>query len=129
MLNQHYRLAHETARQGAIAFIQQSPLDNRLVIIKEPTRSLEQNAMLHALFGELEKHQVCWAGMPRTAEQWKILLISGHAVATGGEAEVVIGLEDELVSIRESSASMTVKRLTSLLEYTMAFCAMHEIKI
>ncbi len=50
-----------------------------------------------------------------------MLLISGHAVATKQEAEVVPGLEGEYVNIRESSAEMSVKRMSSLIDYTIAW--------
>lgn len=65
--------------------------------------------------------QVTWCGKKLKPEQWKVLLISGHAVATKQEAEVVPGLEGEYVNIRESSADMSVGRMASLIEYTMAW--------
>jgi hypothetical protein len=89
--------------------------------VRETNRTLEQNALLHELFGQLESGKLEWGGKARTAAEWKVLLISGHSIATGGEAEIVRGLEDELVNIRESSAAMSIKRLNSLIEYTQAF--------
>mgnify|MGYP003344204235 FL=1 len=68
-----------------------------------------------------------WADRQLTADQWKVLLISGHAVATGIGADVVPGIEGEVVNIRESSAAMGVRRMSSLLEYVQAFMADHEI--
>jgi len=53
---------------------------------------------------------------------WKVLLISGHAAATGDGNEVVPGLEGEFVNIRESSANMGVRRAASLLTYVLAYC-------
>ena len=66
-------------------------------------------------------------GKPRTAKEWKVLLVSGHAVATKEETEVVPGLEGEFINIRESTALMSVRRGASLIEYSLAFCAMHKI--
>jgi hypothetical protein len=92
-----------------------------------PTRSLEQNAMLHAMFGELEKKALHY-GQRRTAMQWKTLMISAHAIATGLGVEMVPGLEGEFVNIRESSANMTVARMTSLIEYINAWAAQNGVQ-
>src|SRR5690606_14920724 len=89
---------------------------------QEPKRSLDQNALLHAPFSDLSK-QAKWHGRTLTACQWKTLMISGHAVATGLGSDMVPGLEGEFVNIRESSARMSVARMTSLIEYVLAWCA------
>jgi hypothetical protein len=41
----------------------------------------------------------------------------------------VPGIEGEFINIRESTAAMTKKRGASLIEYTLAFCAMNEIRL
>ena len=81
-------------------------------------RSLDQNAKFHALCSDLAGMQ--WAGKPRDAEQWKVLLVSGHAVATKRTADVVLGLEGEFVNLRESTARMSKERSSSLIEYAMS---------
>jgi hypothetical protein len=96
--------------------------------IKPDTRSLEQNDKFHALCEDLAKSAVEWHGKRRTKAQWKVLLVSGHAIATGEPVEMTVGLEGEVVNIRESTAQMSVKRSSSLIEYTQAFCAMHELE-
>jgi hypothetical protein len=93
-----------------------------------PTRSLEQNAMLHAMFGELETKARHY-GQRRSATQWKTLMISAHAIATGLGVEMVPGLEGEFVNIRESSANMTVARMTSLIEYVHAWAAENGVRL
>lgn len=93
---------------------------------KEPTRSLDQNALLHALFSDIAK-QSTWHGRTLTPHQWKVLLISGHAIATGLGSDMVPGIEGEFVNIRESSARMSVSRMASLIEYVLAWCAVHQI--
>lgn len=92
-------------------------------------RSIDQNAMFHAICEDIEKSRFPWMGKPRDAAQWKVLLVSGHAVATKQGAEVVPGLEGEFVNIRESTARMGVRRASSLIEYAKAFCAMHDIRL
>ena len=58
-----------------------------------------------------------------------MLFVSGHAIATGIGADVVPGLEGEFVNIRESTASMSKKRGSSLIEYVLAWCAENEVAI
>lgn len=62
-----------------------------------------------------------WNGKPRSEAEWKVLLISAHAYATGLEFEISIGLEGELIEVRESSAKMSKARSSSLIEYAIAF--------
>ncbi len=115
-------LVHDNARRNAAAFMAQAP-DGSVVKVSEPTRTSDQNAKFHAMCSDLAKSGTQWAGKPRTADQWKVLLVSGHAVATKEGAEVVPGLEGECINIRESTASMSKRRTASLIEYTLAFCA------
>ncbi len=123
-----YRLVHPEARQRAIEAVKQAP-DGHLVRITEPTRSLDQSARFHAICGDISKAGIQWVGKPRTAAQWKVLLVSGHAVATGEGAEVIPGLEGEFINIRESTALMSKKRGSSLIEYATAFAASNGVKI
>ena len=101
----------------------------RRVVIKaeEETRRDSQNSKFHAICGDLEKSGLKWMGKPRSAAQWKVLLVSGHAVATKEEAEVIPGLEGEFINVRESTALMSVRRGASLIEYALAFCALHKV--
>jgi hypothetical protein len=96
--------------------------DNYVVTIAQPTRSNDQNSMFHAICSDMAKSGHKFAGKPRSLEEWKALLISGHAVATGSAGEVIPGLEGEFVAIRESSAKMGVARAASLITYTLAYC-------
>lgn len=93
-----------------------------VIEIKEITRSLEQNSKFHAICGDFEK-KATYMGRHLTLVQWKVLFISGHAMATGLGADLVPGLEGEFVNIRESSAQMSVKRMASLIEYVIAYAA------
>ena len=121
-------LAHPEARRRAHAAIDDAP-DGYVVKISEPTRNLDQNAKFHAMCGDIAKSGLPWAGKQRTLAQWKVLLVSGHAVATKEGAEMVPGLEGEYVNVRESTALMSKRRSASLIEYTLAFCATNEIEL
>jgi len=119
-------LAHNTARELAAKFLACAP-DGTQVTFADPTRNLDQNAKFHALCHCLALSDLQWAGKRRTLEQWKVLLVSGHTKATEGDVEIVPGLENEFVNIRESTALMSKKRASSLIEYTIAFCASNNI--
>lgn len=103
--------------------------DGWMVTFRESTRTLKQNAKFHAICSDIAKSGLNWAGKPRTAAQWKVLLVSGHAIATGEGAEIVPGIESEWINIRESTALMSKKRGASLIEYCLCFCAENHIKI
>lgn len=100
----------------------------RVQITIEPiTRSMEQNAKLHAMLTDIAAQQV-FNGKKLNVEQWKMLFVSGHAIATGGQAEMAIGLENEVVNLRESTAKMSVARCASLIEYIQAWAAEHGVR-
>ena len=122
MTRKIFILANENIRERAVEYICQAPL-GKVVEIKDRTRSLDQNAMFHALCNDLEKSGIEWAGKRRTKDEWKVLLVSGHAIATNHKAEVVPGLEGEFINLRESTARMSKARASSLMEYALAFCA------
>ncbi len=113
------------ARRNAAAYCLTAP-DGQFVRFSDPTRSLEQNAMMHACFGDIAK-QATYLGRVLVMPQWKTLLISGHAVATGLGVDMVPGLEGEFVNIRESSANMSVARMSSVIEYALAYGAQNGV--
>lgn len=89
-------------------------------------RSSPQNRIFHAICTDVAR-QTTFLGKTRSAQQWKVIFVSAHAVATGGESELVEGLEGELVQLRESTAKMTRERMISLIEYAIAWCALNNI--
>ena len=103
--------------------------DGYSVTITEPKRTTDQNAKFHAICSDLARSGLMWAGKERTAAAWKTLLVSGHAVATKEGADVIPGLEGEFINIRESTALMSIKRGSSLIEYALAFCAMNAVTL
>lgn len=96
--------------------------DKVVVEVREKNRTDEQNAKLHAMLGDIAK-QKTFNGQKLNIEQWKMVFVSGHRIATGGTAEMAIGLEGEVINLRESTARMSVRRLASLIEYIQAWAA------
>jgi hypothetical protein len=123
----YYRLVHAEARRRAAEYCYAAP-DGFVVTVAPATRSADQNAKFHALVDDIAKSKTPWAGKPRNAAQWKVLLVSGHAAATKEGSDMVPGIEGEFVNLRESTAAMSKARGSSLIEYTLAFCAMNAIK-
>lgn len=121
-------LSHSEARRRAIEAIHEAP-DGFVVTISEPTRNSAQNSRFHAICEDLAKSELTWCDKKRSAAEWKVLLVSAHAVATNEGSEIVVGLEGELVSVRESTALMSKKRGSSLIEYACSFCAQNGIEI
>jgi len=115
-------------RANALQAVQMAP-EGYAVTVGEATRSLDQNAKFHAICGDIAKSGATWAGKRRTAAQWKVLMVSGHAVATGEGSEMLPGLEGEFVNLRESTALMSKSRSSSLVEYTLAWCATNGVQI
>lgn len=124
---QIYLMEIDAERRLAMSAVANAP-GGFTVEVRLTKRTEPQSRRFHAMAGDLAKSGLKWNGKTRTQPEWKVLLISGHAVATGQGAEVVAGLEGELVNIRESSAAMGVKRSASLIEYTRAFGDMNAIE-
>lgn len=127
-MKQTFILIHQEARNRALEAVKSAP-DGLVVTIGESTRNLDQNAKFHAICEDVAKSGVKWLGKPRTAQEWKTLFVSGHAIATGNQAEVIAGLEGEYLNIRESTARMGKKRASSLIEYCLAFCATNGVTL
>jgi hypothetical protein len=125
---QSFRLINDRVKANALRAVASAPQDY-VVSIGPRKRSSDQNDHFHAICTDLASSGFLWAGKPRDKDQWKALLISGHAVATKAAGEVVPGIEGEFVAIRESSASMGVRRAASLITYAIAFCDMNGIEL
>jgi hypothetical protein len=122
-MKQRFRLFNsERSRSLVIEAVMNAPA-GYIVTIEPTTRTLLQNKAFHGICTELARRGIKWAGKARTIKDWKVLLISGHAVANDQPAEVVDGMEGELVNLRESTAQMPYTRMNSVLEYAYAWMA------
>jgi hypothetical protein len=113
-------------RQYAHQCIDEAP-DDYVCTVKQKTRKEEQSERFHAMCGDVSK-QLQYMNRWLSKDQWKVLFISGHSIATGQGADIVPGLEGEFANIRESSASMSVKRMASLIEYVTAYGSENGVK-
>lgn len=128
-MSSKFVLLDNKARRDLACEYVMSAQDGYWCKIVPATRNLEQNAKFHSVVSDIAKSGLQWAGRPRTAAEWKVLLVSGHAMATKEGCEIVPGLENEFVNLRESTALMSKKRGSSLIEYSISFAVSNNIKL
>lgn len=128
-IKKQFFLRSSQVRLNCIEFIKELPTDDKkplVVKIQPMTRSLEQNSKLHALLSDISK-QCEFNGQKQDIDTWKMIMVSAHKIATGGKAEMVIGLEGEVINLRESTAQMSVQRLASLIEYVQSWAVENDV--
>lgn len=127
---QTFRFVHSAARDGATRAIKVAP-DGYVCVVRPPNRSLDQNAKFHAIVADIAKAQPVWAGLNMDFEDWKQLLVHSHAIATAaGGVRMVPDLEGHsFVQLRESTATMTKPRGSSLIEYCVAWAVKRGIQL
>lgn len=119
-MKQLFILAHSSARANAIQAIKDAP-DGYTVEIKPKNRSLEQNAKLHAILGEISRTTE-WAGRKRDIETWKRLLTAAWMRERGENVELLPALDGHGVDIVfRHTSSLTVNEMIELIEYIMAW--------
>ncbi len=116
------------AKGQAMRAVNTAP-DGYVCVVRPPKRSLDQSAKFHAICQDLAKSEAMWDSERQDADAWKFLLVSGHAVATKVPGKLMLGLEGERVMLRPSTAAMSVAEMTSLIEYCLAWCAQHGVKL
>lgn len=101
---------------------------NRLVLELRPeTRSLAENAMLHALLGEIAK-TVPWAGQKRDIETWKRLMTAAWLRARGQSVEVLPALDGHGIDVVYTPTStLTKAEAADLIEFVLCWSAEHGV--
>lgn len=90
-------LVHQQARSRAKQAIDEAP-DGMVVTIKEPTRSSAENALLHALLGEIAATKE-WAGKKRSVDVWRRLQVAAWCRATGRTVEILPALDGHGIDV------------------------------
>lgn len=128
MTSQTFKLYNGTDRRHACNVVTTAP-EGYVCEVRPPKRTNEQNDLLHALFTDIAKSGFQFGGCARDKDEVKVIFVSAHAIATGRQQEVIQGLEGEPVALRESTARMSKERLSSLVEYVLAWCAQNNVNV
>lgn len=122
-MKQTYHLAHDTARRNAVQAVQNAP-EGFVVTVGEPTRNLEQNALLWAQLHEISE-QVVWHGRKLSPEDWKHVF-----TASLKRMDVVPNLEGTgFVALGLSTSKMSKREFSDLIELINAFAAEHGVEL
>jgi hypothetical protein len=122
----HIPLNNPSARSFAMQIVREAPAGH-VVIVRELTRSIEANAKLHAMLTDISR-QATYHGCKRSVEFWKGLFVSGWQIATGQKQEIVPGIEGEFINIRESTTTLSPKRISDLIEYIYAWATENGVR-
>lgn len=96
----------------------------RMVLTLKPeTRSLKENALLHALLTQISK-QKDWAGQKRDVETWKRLITAAWCRARGEHVEMLPALDGHGVDIVfRRTSQLTRAECSELIEFLYAWGA------
>jgi len=96
----------------------------------KPTRSLEQNAMFHAICGEIAQ-QKQWADRRIDAEGWKRLLVDAWARESDRrQGDVVPSLDGaSIVNLSMQTRRMTVADMADLISFAQWWAADNDVKL
>lgn len=124
---QTFRLVHERARQLASLACVAAP-DGYVVTIRPPTRSLEQNAFLHAALTDIAA-QFLWHGKRLSVDVWKRLCTASWLRERNAAPELIPALDGNGFDvIYERTSQLTVEQMSELLEWCLAFGAQNGVK-
>ena len=115
-------LSNPSARAYAFRAIQ-SATDDFVVIIREQTRTLAQNARMWDQLEDISK-QVVWYGQKLTEEEWKDVFSAALK-----RQKVVPGLDGGFVVCGQRTSKMGKREMSDLLELMNAFCAERGVKL
>ncbi len=96
----------------------------------KPTRSLEQNAMFHAICGEIAQ-QKQWADRRIDAEGWKRLLVDAWARESDRrQGDVVPSLDGaSIVNLSMQTRRMTVADMAELITFAQWWAVDNDVKL
>jgi hypothetical protein len=117
-----YRLNNQLARQAACRAVLDAP-EGWICKVTQETRSLEANALLHALLTEISAKEK-WAGELRDIETWKRLLTCAWMRATGRSAEMLPAVDGHGFDVLyRRTSTLSVSEMNELIDYVQAWWA------
>lgn len=122
------QLVGDQTRQAACRLIMRAP-EGWVVRIDRPGRTLRQSSKFWATCGDVAKSGFTWSGTTHDKQGWHDLFLAGWNIAKQRPVRLLIGLEGELVSLMRHSSTLSEAEMAELLDYTSAWCAMHDIAL
>lgn len=119
-------LAHPEARRRAVACVAEAPAGH-VVTVQEPTRNLEQNALLWVLlqaFSDQLKWPVNGAMVKLAPEEWKDLL---SAAFRQESQRVAMGLAGGMVMLGLRTSKMGKSEFAEFIEFIQSVAADREV--
>lgn len=120
-MKQAFRLVHDQARQRAADAVMAAP-DGYVVRIGEPTRSLEQNALMWELLTAISK-SVLWPVNGEmtllSPEDWKQIFTA----ALKRHVRMSAGIDGGVVMLGTSTSRLGKREFSDLIEMIHSFCA------
>lgn len=117
-MKQQFHLINESVKQNAINFIRMLPVDQKrplILVIKEMTRTLDQNRKMWPLLKDLSD-QVTWFGNKYDSDDWKDLITAMVAKAKKQEQRMAPGLDGGVVMFGQRTSKMTVRQMVEVIE-------------
>ncbi len=123
-----FRLVHDQARQLATAAIWRAP-EGWHVRIVPPTRSLEQNARLHAMLSAIAKSGFTHEGRQFDIDDLRTLFVTAWMDEKKMGSDVVLGFHGKPVQLRRSTTTFSKEELGELIDLVEAFAAQRGIQL
>lgn len=118
-----FRLIHQEARDRAAQACMTAP-DGYIVKISEATRSLEQNALIHATLAEAGK-LIDWKfnGQKVDLDDLKSIFMAAYRKATGQQSRFVIGLDGQPVILNWRTRDLSKRECSEFIDMVHAWMA------
>jgi NinB protein len=127
-MKQVFIMAHQEARRRALEAVAAAP-DGYSVTIKEPTRNLDQNAVLWVLlerFSEQLKWPVNGVMTKLEPEEWKTLTTAAFQRET---VRVAQGLDGGMVMLGMRTSKMSKRQFSEYLDFLHATAAQRGVEM
>jgi hypothetical protein len=113
---------HPEARRRALQYVAEAP-DSFVVSVAPPTRNGEQNALLHALLGEIAD-RVEWAGKRWDIEDWKRLLTAAWMRTRKQQALMAPAVDGHGFEVLyQRTSTLTKAECAELIDFIQAWAA------
>lgn len=128
MTRRLFKLVHDQARAGALQCVKDAP-PGFVVTVAEPTRSLDQNALMWPLlecFAEQLKWPVNGVMERLTADEWKEILTAAFRRET---VRVAQGIDGGMVMLGIRTSKLSVREMSDFIEFLQATAAARGVEI